>query len=182
MHEISLSGPSKSLNSFQVVFVILTWVIISRLKKFEDDEDEESLSNMDTQCEVKPDSQLNCGTGSNSEYLVSMESGTETEFSFYFCSLHFYIFKHFCLCGCLFLRAERGACVLAGKHEERWHPGVDDALFESSRPDVSGRVAFRTRWSGFGYIQLLEKTQRWAAQSSAQGLQQPAHKGTREMH
>ncbi|XP_056628426.1 calcineurin-binding protein cabin-1 isoform X3 [Triplophysa dalaica] len=44
----------------------------SRLKKFEDDED--SLSNMDTQCDAKPDSQLNRGFGSNSEYLVSIES------------------------------------------------------------------------------------------------------------
>ncbi|XP_051510129.1 calcineurin-binding protein cabin-1 isoform X1 [Myxocyprinus asiaticus] len=47
----------------------------SRLKKFEDDEDEESLSNMGSQCDVKPDSQLNRGTGSNSsEYIISMES------------------------------------------------------------------------------------------------------------
>ncbi|XP_057211777.1 calcineurin-binding protein cabin-1 isoform X3 [Triplophysa rosa] len=44
----------------------------SRLKKFEDDED--SLSNMDTQCDAKPDSQLNRGFGSNSEYLASIES------------------------------------------------------------------------------------------------------------
>ncbi|KAK7146555.1 hypothetical protein R3I93_014110 [Phoxinus phoxinus] len=47
----------------------------SRLKKFEDDEDEESLSNMDSHCNVKPDSQLNRGSGSNSsEYIISMES------------------------------------------------------------------------------------------------------------
>ncbi|ROI74413.1 Calcineurin-binding protein cabin-1 [Anabarilius grahami] len=47
----------------------------SRLKKFEDDEDEESLSNMDSHCDVKPDSQLNRGSGSNSsEYIISMES------------------------------------------------------------------------------------------------------------
>ncbi|XP_067251580.1 calcineurin-binding protein cabin-1 isoform X3 [Chanodichthys erythropterus] len=47
----------------------------SRLKKFEDDEDEESLSNMDSNCDVKPDSQLNRGSGSNSsEYIISMES------------------------------------------------------------------------------------------------------------
>uniref|UniRef100_A0A9J7X8E5 Calcineurin-binding protein cabin-1 n=1 Tax=Cyprinus carpio carpio TaxID=630221 RepID=A0A9J7X8E5_CYPCA len=49
----------------------------SRLKKFEGDEDEESLSNMDSQCDGKPDSQLNRGSNS-SEYIVSMESGTET--------------------------------------------------------------------------------------------------------
>uniref|UniRef100_A0A672RKI3 Calcineurin-binding protein cabin-1 n=1 Tax=Sinocyclocheilus grahami TaxID=75366 RepID=A0A672RKI3_SINGR len=49
----------------------------SRLKKFEDDEDEESLSNMDSQCDGKPGSQLNRGSNS-SEYIVSMESGTET--------------------------------------------------------------------------------------------------------
>ncbi|XP_067269100.1 calcineurin-binding protein cabin-1 isoform X2 [Pseudorasbora parva] len=47
----------------------------SRLKKFEDDEDDESLSNMDSHCDVKPDSQLNRGSGSNSsEYIISMES------------------------------------------------------------------------------------------------------------
>ncbi|XP_056102870.1 calcineurin-binding protein cabin-1 isoform X1 [Rhinichthys klamathensis goyatoka] len=47
----------------------------SRLKKFEDDEDEESLSNMDSHCNVKPDSQLNRSSGSNSsEYIISMES------------------------------------------------------------------------------------------------------------
>nr|ADK74348.1 calcineurin binding protein 1 [Danio rerio] len=51
----------------------------SRLKKFEDDEDEESLSNMDSQCGIKPDSQLNHGSNS-SNYIVSMESAT-------FCSL-----------------------------------------------------------------------------------------------
>uniref|UniRef100_A0A9J8AIY7 Calcineurin-binding protein cabin-1 n=1 Tax=Cyprinus carpio carpio TaxID=630221 RepID=A0A9J8AIY7_CYPCA len=45
----------------------------SRLKKFEGDEDEESLSNMDSQCDGKPDSQLNRGSNS-SEYIVSMES------------------------------------------------------------------------------------------------------------
>ncbi|XP_016094749.1 calcineurin-binding protein cabin-1-like [Sinocyclocheilus grahami] len=45
----------------------------SRLKKFEDDEDEESLSNMDSQCDGKPGSQLNRGSNS-SEYIVSMES------------------------------------------------------------------------------------------------------------
>ncbi|XP_021334181.1 calcineurin-binding protein cabin-1 isoform X2 [Danio rerio] len=45
----------------------------SRLKKFEDDEDEESLSNMDSQCGIKPDSQLNHGSNS-SNYIVSMES------------------------------------------------------------------------------------------------------------
>uniref|UniRef100_A0A671KPA2 Calcineurin-binding protein cabin-1 n=1 Tax=Sinocyclocheilus anshuiensis TaxID=1608454 RepID=A0A671KPA2_9TELE len=49
----------------------------SRLKKFEDDEDEESLSNLDSQCDGKPGSQLNRGSNS-SEYIVSMESGTET--------------------------------------------------------------------------------------------------------
>ncbi|XP_073675244.1 calcineurin-binding protein cabin-1 [Garra rufa] len=45
----------------------------SRLKKFEDDDDEESLSNMDSQCDSKPDSQLNRGSNS-SEYIGSMES------------------------------------------------------------------------------------------------------------
>uniref|UniRef100_A0A8C1YXG0 Calcineurin-binding protein cabin-1 n=1 Tax=Cyprinus carpio TaxID=7962 RepID=A0A8C1YXG0_CYPCA len=50
----------------------------SRLKKFEDDEDEESLSNMDSQCDSKLDSQTNRGSNS-SEYIVSMETGTETE-------------------------------------------------------------------------------------------------------
>uniref|UniRef100_A0A672P9Y6 Calcineurin-binding protein cabin-1 n=1 Tax=Sinocyclocheilus grahami TaxID=75366 RepID=A0A672P9Y6_SINGR len=50
----------------------------SRLKKFEDDEDEESLSNMGSQCDSKLDSQSNRGSNS-SEYIVSMETGTETE-------------------------------------------------------------------------------------------------------
>ncbi|XP_042618685.1 calcineurin-binding protein cabin-1-like isoform X5 [Cyprinus carpio] len=45
----------------------------SRLKKFEDDEDEESLSNMDSQCDSKLDSQTNRGSNS-SEYIVSMET------------------------------------------------------------------------------------------------------------
>lgn len=79
----------------------------------------------------------------------------------------------------MILRAKGGECVLAGKHAKRRHPGADDPLSEGSGPEISGRVACRTQWSGAGYIQLLEETQRWAAQSSAQGLQQPAHKGTR---
>ncbi|XP_016103446.1 calcineurin-binding protein cabin-1-like [Sinocyclocheilus grahami] len=45
----------------------------SRLKKFEDDEDEESLSNMGSQCDSKLDSQSNRGSNS-SEYIVSMET------------------------------------------------------------------------------------------------------------
>ncbi|XP_052459683.1 calcineurin-binding protein cabin-1-like isoform X5 [Carassius gibelio] len=45
----------------------------SRLKKFEDDEDEESLSNMDSQCDSKLESQSNRGFKS-SEYTVSLET------------------------------------------------------------------------------------------------------------
>lgn len=73
-------GPKSHIIHLKCVLCIY---FISRLKKFEDDEDEESFSNMDTRCDVKPDSQLNRGSGSNSEYLLSMESGTQTEsFSF----------------------------------------------------------------------------------------------------
>ncbi|KAL7827387.1 hypothetical protein SRHO_G00331050 [Serrasalmus rhombeus] len=55
----------------------------SRLKKFDVDEDEESLSNMDTRCDVKPASQLNQGTGSNlSDYISSVETEHEEVHSF----------------------------------------------------------------------------------------------------
>lgn len=65
-----------SLESLPLCLIDLS--LISRLKKFEDDEDEESLSNMDSQCDSKLDSQLNRGSNS-SENIVSMESGTEIE-------------------------------------------------------------------------------------------------------
>ncbi|TRY56617.1 hypothetical protein DNTS_023521 [Danionella cerebrum] len=55
---------------------LLQKLLPSRLKKFEEDEDEESLSNMDSQCDVKPDSQLNRGSNS-SDYIGSMESEHE---------------------------------------------------------------------------------------------------------
>nr|XP_055023492.1 calcineurin-binding protein cabin-1 isoform X2 [Misgurnus anguillicaudatus] len=61
---------------------VLLKFLPSRLRKFEDDEDEESLSNMDTQCDVKPDSQLNRGNGSDAEYLISMESERKEVHSF----------------------------------------------------------------------------------------------------
>ncbi|KAM9474722.1 calcineurin-binding protein cabin-1 isoform 3-T4 [Clarias gariepinus] len=52
-----------------------------RLKKFNADEDEESF--MDTQCEVKPSSKLNQGTGSNlSDYISSAEKEHEEVHSF----------------------------------------------------------------------------------------------------
>lgn len=56
--------------------------LYERLKKFNADEDEESF--MDTQCEVKPSSKLNQGTGSNlSDYISSAEKGRELDlFSF----------------------------------------------------------------------------------------------------
>uniref|UniRef100_A0A8B9KC98 Calcineurin binding protein 1 n=1 Tax=Astyanax mexicanus TaxID=7994 RepID=A0A8B9KC98_ASTMX len=46
-----------------------------RLKKFDADDDDESLSNMETQCDTKPASQLNQGAGSNlSDYIGSVET------------------------------------------------------------------------------------------------------------
>lgn len=67
-------------------------ISIKRLKKF--DEDEESFSNMDTQCEAKPSSKLNQGTGSTlSDYISSAEKGRESDlFSFsMFLSISLYI-------------------------------------------------------------------------------------------
>lgn len=54
--------------------------LCERLKKFDVDEDEESLSNMETQCEAKPSSKLNQGTGSIlSDYISLAETGRELE-------------------------------------------------------------------------------------------------------
>lgn len=61
------------------ISVIVMWLYVylsDRLKKFNVDEDEESLSNMDTQCEAKPSSNLNQGNGSHlSDYISSPEQG-----------------------------------------------------------------------------------------------------------
>lgn len=75
---------------------VVTYVsLCKRLKKFDVDEDEESLSNMDTECEVKPSSQLNQGTGSNlSDYISSVEKGRELgslSFFHFFWTLYIYI-------------------------------------------------------------------------------------------
>ncbi|XP_062855378.1 calcineurin-binding protein cabin-1 [Trichomycterus rosablanca] len=62
---------------------LLLKILPSRLKKFDVDEDDESLSNMDTQVETRPSSQLNQGTGSKfSEYICSMEREREEVHAF----------------------------------------------------------------------------------------------------
>lgn len=134
---------------------------------------------MDSHCNVKPDSQLNRGSGSNSsEYIISMESGTETEVFLLIIVLFLSAsVSAFSLCSSWFLRAQGCACVPAGEHAERRRPGADDTLPEGGGADVSGGVASGSRWSGAGSLHLLEETQLWAAQPTAQRLQQPAHKG-----
>ncbi|XP_058246741.1 calcineurin-binding protein cabin-1 isoform X3 [Hemibagrus wyckioides] len=62
---------------------LLLKLLPTRLKKFDVDDDEESLSNMDTQCEVKPNSKPNQGTGSNLlDYISSAEKEHEEVHSF----------------------------------------------------------------------------------------------------
>ncbi|XP_030622423.1 calcineurin-binding protein cabin-1 [Chanos chanos] len=54
---------------------LLLKFIPPRLRKFELEDDEESLSNLDAQCDIKLDSQLQPGSGNTaSDYIISMES------------------------------------------------------------------------------------------------------------
>ncbi|XP_066499706.1 calcineurin-binding protein cabin-1 isoform X2 [Hoplias malabaricus] len=87
----------------------------SRLKKFNADEDEESLSNME-QCDTKPASQLNQGTGSNlSDYISSVE----TEHA----EVHSFLMANVQNGGILELLL-RYLKVMGQKFLEEWPPGL----------------------------------------------------------
>uniref|UniRef100_A0AAR2JIQ6 Calcineurin-binding protein cabin-1 n=1 Tax=Pygocentrus nattereri TaxID=42514 RepID=A0AAR2JIQ6_PYGNA len=89
----------------------------SRLKKFDVDEDEESLSNMDTRCDAKPASQLNQGTGSNlSDYIKHEE-------------VHSFLLANMQNGGILELLL-RYLKVMGQKFPEEWPPGLGGVVLD----------------------------------------------------
>ncbi|XP_035391936.1 calcineurin-binding protein cabin-1 isoform X1 [Electrophorus electricus] len=94
----------------------------SRLKKFDADEDEESLSNIDTQSEAKAGSQMNQGTGSNlSDYISSIET-EHTE-------VHAFLLANMCNGGILELLLHY-LKVMGQKFLEEWPPGLSGVLLD----------------------------------------------------
>ncbi|XP_072538504.1 calcineurin-binding protein cabin-1 isoform X3 [Salminus brasiliensis] len=94
----------------------------SRLKKFDADEDEESLSNMDTQCDAKPASQLNQGASSNhSDYISSVE--TEHK------EVHAFLLANMQNGGILELLL-RYLKVMGQKFMEEWPPGLTGVVLD----------------------------------------------------
>ncbi|KAI4883149.1 hypothetical protein NFI96_028036, partial [Prochilodus magdalenae] len=94
----------------------------ARLKKFDADEDEESLSNMDTQCDVKPTSQLNQGCGSNlSDYIGSVETEHQEVHSFLLANMQN---------GGILELLLRYLKVMGQKFLEEWPPGLSGVVLE----------------------------------------------------
>ncbi|XP_037392107.1 calcineurin-binding protein cabin-1 isoform X3 [Pygocentrus nattereri] len=94
----------------------------SRLKKFDVDEDEESLSNMDTRCDAKPASQLNQGTGSNlSDYISSVETEHEEVHSFLLANMQN---------GGILELLLRYLKVMGQKFPEEWPPGLGGVVLD----------------------------------------------------
>ncbi|XP_034162577.2 calcineurin-binding protein cabin-1 isoform X1 [Pangasianodon hypophthalmus] len=93
-----------------------------RLKKFDVDEDEESLSNMDTQCEAKPSSRLNQGTESNlSDYISSAEKEHEEVHSFLLANMEN---------GGILELLMRYLKAIGQKFLEEWPPGLSGVVME----------------------------------------------------
>ncbi|XP_060787332.1 calcineurin-binding protein cabin-1 isoform X4 [Neoarius graeffei] len=93
-----------------------------RLKKFDVDEDEESLSNMDTQCEAKPSSKLNQGTGSIlSDYISSAETEHEEVHSFLLTNMEN---------GGILELLMRYLKAIGQKFLEEWPPGLSSVVME----------------------------------------------------
>ncbi|XP_017323946.2 calcineurin-binding protein cabin-1 isoform X2 [Ictalurus punctatus] len=91
-----------------------------RLKKF--DEDEESFSNMDTQCEAKPSSKLNQGTGSTlSDYISSAEKEHEEVHSFLLANMEN---------GGILELLMRYLKAIGQKFLEEWPPGLSGVVTE----------------------------------------------------
>ncbi|KAF5907335.1 calcineurin-binding protein cabin-1 isoform X1, partial [Clarias magur] len=91
-----------------------------RLKKFDVDEDEETL--MDTQCEVKPSSKLNQGTGSNlSDYISSAEKEHEEVHSFLLANMEN---------GGILELLMRYLKAIGQKFLEDWPPGLSGVVME----------------------------------------------------
>ncbi|XP_047656377.1 calcineurin-binding protein cabin-1 isoform X2 [Tachysurus fulvidraco] len=101
---------------------LLIKLLPSRLKKFDVDEDEESLSNMDTQCEVKPGSKLNQGSESNLlDYINSAEKEHE--------EVHAFLLANMENGGILELLM-RYLKAIGQKFLEEWPPGLSGVVME----------------------------------------------------
>uniref|UniRef100_A0AAY5EBL5 Calcineurin binding protein 1 n=1 Tax=Electrophorus electricus TaxID=8005 RepID=A0AAY5EBL5_ELEEL len=98
----------------------------SRLKKFDADEDEESLSNIDTQSEAKAGSQMNQGTDSLSHFSASLGcfpvSPEHTE-------VHAFLLANMCNGGILELLLHY-LKVMGQKFLEEWPPGLSGVLLD----------------------------------------------------
>ncbi|XP_046727370.1 calcineurin-binding protein cabin-1 isoform X3 [Silurus meridionalis] len=101
---------------------LLLKLLPQRLRKFDMDEDEESLCNMDRQCEAKPSSKLNPGTGSNlSDYISSAEKEHEEVHSFLLANMEN---------GGILELLMRYLKAIGQKFLEEWPPGLSGVVME----------------------------------------------------
>ncbi|TSO88119.1 Calcineurin-binding protein cabin-1 [Bagarius yarrelli] len=99
---------------------VLLKFLPTRLKKFDVDEDEESLSNMDIQCEAKP--KLNPDAGSNlSDYISSAEKEHEEVHSFLLANMEN---------GGILELLMRYLKAIGQKFLEEWPPGMSGVVME----------------------------------------------------
>lgn len=153
-----------------------------RLKKFDPDNDDESLGNLESQCDGKDDVQPVLGSSLPADSVELMESGTPSVYLFFksqtgsalirFDKLNYFMF----LC----VRATRCSQLLAQQFGQWRYTRPDDALPESSRSEVLGGVATGADGRGVGGLSDLEETQHGPPQPSSSGLQQPAHPGKKK--
>ncbi|KAI5622058.1 calcineurin-binding protein cabin-1 isoform X2 [Silurus asotus] len=101
---------------------LLIKLLPQRLRKFDMDEDEESLCNMDRQCEAKPSSKLNQGTGSNlSDFISSAEKEHEEVHSFLLANMEN---------GGILELLMRYLKAIGQKFLEEWPPGLSGVVME----------------------------------------------------